>query len=165
MSVPNIAMKIQTIRTAKENDTQRKIIHTAARVSQVFFQLGCIISAIGIWVHLTPLLSGGSFLYNTAIIGIRATEGLICYDISKMSANLASIVSSSCIQDFFKKNISNANAKAILLPLVEKIETTFALPNNLFKNLGTPPNLAKAITHDTILAKSFKPYIEKFLSH
>lgn len=164
MSVSNIANTIQAIRSSKDNDTQRKMIHTAARVSQIFFSLGCVISVVGMYLHLTPLLTGGSFLYNTIIIGLRAAEGLLCYDVAKISSNFASIISSPCIHDFFKKTISNADARALILPFIEKMEKTFVLPNDLLKNLNKPKNLSNAITHNTILAKSFNPQIENFLS-
>lgn len=165
MSVSNIASTFQNYRASKNFENQRKIIHVAARTGQIFFSLGCVISAIGIYLHLTPLVTGGSFLYNTAIISIRAAEWVICYDAAVMSSNLASIFSSSCILDFFKKNISNEHAKAILLPFAENIEKHFVLPKEILRNLVKPKDLTNAITHNTFVAKCFNSNIEKFLSH
>ena len=164
MSVSNIANIFQNYRDSKNFENQKKLIHVAARTSQIFFGLGCVISVIGVYLHLTPLVTGGSFLYNTAIITFRAAEGVICYDAAVISSNIASIFSSSCIPDFLKKNISNENAKAILLPIAENVEKHFTLPKELLKKLAKPKDLANAITHNTLVAKSFNSSIEKFLS-
>lgn len=157
------ANDIHKLATLPECAANRDSIHMAARISQVFFSTGFVLSStVGICAHFHPLLSGGSFFLHGYIVFARIAEAALCYDLARVSSNVASIFHSQILSNTARKRLGSSPIANIIVNALIRFENWSKLPQNI--NMKNPTELTHAVTDGTFIANQFNPYIKDFLS-
>lgn len=139
----------------------RDKLHITARTSQAFFGAGLVISAVGLCMHFHPLLSGGSFLFHGPVVLAHLLEAITCYDLARVSANIASVFHSCILSQSAKNRLGSSFAASVAVDILAYFEKGSLESTNTIK---TPKELTEATTYGTLIIRHLSPYIERFLS-
>lgn len=143
----------------KEGLPTTAFVNITARTAQAFFSSGIVFSALGITSHAVGILTGGSFLFHGSFVIVRLIETVVCFDLARIAANIASIWKSSFVGEWTKVNLGDTAADVI-----QKAETFFSPPENILKGLKDNRSYLNAINHGTYFAHLLNPYITDLLS-
>lgn len=160
----NYADHCQRIKTQGDYQKTRDIIHVSAKVTQAFFSVGCFFSGMGAVAQLTSVLSGSSFIIHGTLLAFRVIETILCYDLAKISANIASIFQSRILLQTAKNHLEKSPLGATAVNLFQRIEDWSKLPAEIQSNTKSPKNFTNALTYGTIGIQNMNPRIESFLS-
>ncbi len=140
----------------------RDALHVAARTSQAFFGAGCALSAVSVFMHFNPLLSGGFFLFHGPVILLHTLEAIACYDLAKLSANVASLFHSNILSQTAKKYLGSSRYAEMTTKAIIFFESKSQAENHTGKK--TPGELASSLLQGTAALHLTKPYVEKALN-
>ena len=149
--------------TTKNSSDQftETVKNLSARVVQTVFTAGIFFSVRSSLIAASAVLSGGSFLLHGTFVLYSLFEGALCYDISRLAANFASIHDSPVLRNWTEKTFGKTAAK-----VVKTVEDFFAVPTDLLvKSKVTDAGYVKAATtHQTIFLRYGESYFSDLLS-
>lgn len=158
------AETFQKFKTQSDCENIKKFIHIVGKSGQAFFGIGCCIQGLAAFGQLASIFSGNSFLYHGTLLALRVVETLVCYDLAKLSSNIASIFHSQIILASAKKYLGTGSLATITINALEKIEEVTSLPVEIQKNTKSAKNFTKALTYGTVGIQHLNPQIEKFIN-
>ena len=161
----NYADLCQRIKTQGDYQNTRNIIHVSAKVAQTFFCVGCFFSGMGAVAQLTSVFSGSSFLIHGTLLAFRLIETILCYDLARVSANIASIFHSQILLQTAKNHLGKSPLATTAVNLFQRIDDWSKLPVEIQNNTRSAKNFTKALTYGTIGIQNMNPRIEGFLSN
>lgn len=100
-------------------------------------------------------------MIHGSMILFRALETALCHELTKLSANTASIFHSRILSQTAKKRLGSSAPANMAINLLTQLENRSQLPSR--KNLGDSKELAQTFTEGTFSAPYSTPRIEEFL--
>lgn len=154
---------IQSIRSSPHHLMTRTVIHTCARVSQIVFASGCFLATLQIPYCLFQILTGGFIFILGPKMVLQAVPIIAYYDLAKISSNIASLFQSRVILQFVNDHANQVPYGKQIAQCLEDCESGFSLPNGVTNNITGAESIAKAVTHETIVAHNFAGILAKSL--
>lgn len=132
----------------------------SARVVQTVFTAGIFFSIRSSFIAASAVLSGGSFLFHGAFVLWSLLESAVCYDISRLAANFASIHDSPVLRNWTEKTLGTSAAKA-----VRTVEEFFAIQGKrqITSKLSNAEYSKAALSYQTIFLHNGESYFTDFL--
>lgn len=154
--VTNFERYVQPILTKDECASTRGAIGVTARVAQVAFSLGFVITSLKALWNVGLMLTGGSFFFHGCFLTLNACQSVICHDLFRIGGNVASLSNSGLVSRLSQAYLGN----------VPKFITSLdqsSLKKACSDHLGSA-GFASALTDKTLIVRWLNPEINNWLN-
>ena len=133
----------------------------SARVIQVVFTVGILFSIRSSFFAASAVLTGGSFLYHGTCVLLKICEAVICYDISRVASNVASMHDSPVLRKWTEETFGGTASN-----VVKTVEDFFAVPADLLmmSKVSDTGYAKAAASNKTVFIRFGESYFADFLN-